>query len=259
MTPSYWSRHLRGTVRFSRGLERLMKEDNVIFIEVGPGRALSTMVNRHEAKKTGHAGVTLMRHPGEDSPDDLFLLNGVGQLWLYGIDIHWPNLYPEEKISRISLPGYPFEKKRFWLDESLFVKAVNMLTGFNVTPAAQAWVPGAANECAAPGETGPSPGLLLQEFEPPRNEFEKKIALIWQEVLGFEQVGIYHNFFDLNGDSLSATQVISRVRDTFQVEVPLKDFFAEATVAQLGQKVKTLLVERIKNLSPEEKKKMAGG
>jgi len=253
--PAYWSRHLRGTVRFSRGLDVLLKEEGAVFIEVGPGRALSTMVNRHEAKKDGQAAVTLLRHPGQDVPDDRFLLNGIGQLWLHGVDIHWPGLYPGEEISRISLPGYPFEKKRFWLDDGLFKKAVKMLTAFNVSPRAQA---GDGEKYAVPFETGPSTGFILEEFQAPRNEFEKKIAGIWEEVLGFEQVGIFHNFFDLNGDSLSATQVISRVKDTFGVDVPLKDFFVEPTVARLAQVVKTLLVEKIKNLSPEEKKKLAG-
>lgn len=77
------------------------------------------------------------------------------------------------------------------------------------------------------------------------------ITRIWQEVLGFEQVGIYHNFFDLNGDFLSAAQVIARVKDIFHVDIPLKNFFTEPTVAQLAQKIKTLLVEKIKNLSPD--------
>jgi acyl carrier protein len=113
------------------------------------------------------------------------------------------------------------------------------------------------SESAVSG-TDPGAGFIPEEVRLPRDEFEKKIALIWQEVLGFDRVGIYHNFFNLNGDSLSATQVIARVKNTFQVEVPLKDFFVEPTVAQLAQKVKTLLVEKIKNLSPEAKKKLSG-
>jgi phthiocerol/phenolphthiocerol synthesis type-I polyketide synthase E len=261
--PVYWSRHLRRTVRFSHGLDVLMREDKAIFVEVGPGRTLTTMVKGHEARKTAHSAVTLMRHPEENIPDDLFLLNGIGQLWLSGADIRWSDLYTGEKVSRISLPGYPFEKVRCMLDKSLLKKAAAVLAVLADSPQEQepdaANTFNAASECSSPAESGPLNGFIPQQVQSPRNEFEKKIAIIWQEVLGFEQVGIYNNFFDLNGDSLSATQVISRVKDTFKVDVPLKVFFAEPTVAQLASMVKTLLVEKIKNLSPEEKKKLAGG
>lgn len=270
LEPGYWSRHLRGTVRFSQGLDVLLKEEHVIFIEVGAGRTLSTMVNRqeaNEAQKAGHFTAALMRHPQENIPDESVLLNSIGQLWLYGVDIHWPALYPGENLKRISLPGYPFEKVRCRLDESLFKKAMTLMATLTVSPAGeQTWEPDLPVMPGTPGEsesaisagTDPGAGFIREQVQVPRDEFEKKIALIWQEVLGFDQVGIYDNFFNLNGDSLSATQVVARVKNTFQVEVPLKDFFAEPTVAQLAQKVKTLLVEKIKNLSPEAKKKLAG-
>ncbi|MCU0286012.1 MAG: acyltransferase domain-containing protein, partial [Acidobacteria bacterium] len=261
MDPAYWSRHLRGTVQFSRGLELLMKEDSSIFIEIGPGRSLSTMVNRHEAKKAGHIVVALMRHPHENIPDDYTLLNAIGQLWLYGVDIHWPNLYPKGKVTRITLPGYPFEKINFRVDDGLLKNVLKMITSFNVTnvnPPAPQEAQAFASEIAPPRNRTVI-GVMAEEFQAPRNEFEKKIVLMWQEVLGFDKISIHHNFFNLNGDSLSATQIISRVKDAFQVEVPLKDFFAEPTVAQLAQKVKLLLVEKIKNLSPAEKQKIVRG
>ncbi|MCX6581803.1 MAG: amino acid adenylation domain-containing protein [Candidatus Aminicenantes bacterium] len=278
--PRYWGEHICSPVRFSDGLNELLKKDATVFIEIGPGRVLSNIIlhqmqqgNEPVGRGRGPKIINIIKHQQEKIDDDYFLLSRLGKLWLYGVEIHWPGLYPEEKISRISLPGYPFEKVRCWLDDSLFKKAAAMLATLAVTPPGQAWdadapdapdalnalnAPNAANECVIPGETGPLTGFILDEVQSPRNEFEKKIAQFWQEVLGFEQVGIYHTFFDLNGDSLSATQVIARVRDAFQVEVPLKDFFAEPTVAQLAQRVKTLLVEKIKNLSPEEKKKLAG-
>ncbi len=250
LNPSYWSRHLRHTVQFSAGLDVLLKEENVIFIEVGPGRTLTTMLNHHDAKKPAHVSVNLMRHPRENVPDDLFFLQGIGQLWLYGLNLHWSQLFSGETIKRISLPGYPFEKTRYWLDESVFQKALDMLPTLAVTPPIPETEEKETSEMSA--------GVILEEYQPPRNEFEKKITRLWQEVLGFEQIGIYHNFFHLNGDSLTATQVISRIKELFMVEVPLKDFFAEPTIASLAQRVKALLVDRIKNLSPAEKKKLAG-
>jgi NAD(P)-dependent dehydrogenase (short-subunit alcohol dehydrogenase family)/acyl carrier protein len=69
----------------------------------------------------------------------------------------------------------------------------------------------------------------------PRNEIEQSIADIWQELIGIEKVGIYDNFFELGGHSLLAVQTISRLRETFQVELPLRTLLFEApTVAEIA-------------------------
>ena len=67
----------------------------------------------------------------------------------------------------------------------------------------------------------------------PRTEVEEVLCGIWAEVLGLERVGIHDNFFDLGGHSLLATQVIARVRDVFQTELPLQRIFERPTVAGL--------------------------
>jgi acyl carrier protein len=63
---------------------------------------------------------------------------------------------------------------------------------------------------------------------------EHTLAAIWAEVLGLEQVGIHDNFFALGGHSLLATRVIARMREQFQVELPVHTLFEEPTVAHLA-------------------------
>ena len=72
-------------------------------------------------------------------------------------------------------------------------------------------------------------------FVAPRNETEEKVARIWQAVLNAEKVGINDNFFHLGGHSLLALQVISRLRDAFQTELPLRRIFETPTVAGLAE------------------------
>ncbi len=74
----------------------------------------------------------------------------------------------------------------------------------------------------------------------PRTEAERQLVAIWREVLGREGVGIDDNFFELGGHSLVATQVISRVRQWFQIELPLRILFATPTVAQLAEHLKEI-------------------
>ena len=72
---------------------------------------------------------------------------------------------------------------------------------------------------------------LESEYVAPRDETEQEIANIWQELLGLEQVGIYDDFFELGGHSLLATRVVSRIRQSFAVSIPLRSLFDASTVA----------------------------
>ncbi|MCI0485175.1 MAG: amino acid adenylation domain-containing protein [Blastocatellia bacterium] len=114
----------------------------------------------------------------------------------------------------------------------------------------------------------PKPGQMRtgreDAYVPPRSAVEEVLAEIWSKVLGVERVGVYDSFFDLGGHSLLATQIISRVRDYFQVEVPLSAVFESPTVAGLALAVTQqqfeleesgnadLLLEELESLSDEE-------
>jgi amino acid adenylation domain-containing protein/non-ribosomal peptide synthase protein (TIGR01720 family) len=74
----------------------------------------------------------------------------------------------------------------------------------------------------------------------PRNDFERAIAAAWQEVLKLPRVGANDSFFELGGSSLVATQVISRVREAFAVELPLRTLFEARTLAGLAERVEAL-------------------
>ncbi len=75
---------------------------------------------------------------------------------------------------------------------------------------------------------------LRRDFVPPRTPAEEVLAGIWAEVLGLEQVSIHDNFFGLGGHSLLVTQVISRARAAFEVDLPLRSIFESPTVAGLA-------------------------
>ncbi len=88
----------------------------------------------------------------------------------------------------------------------------------------------------------PAPDQRMAEppSAPPRTSTEKRLLSIWSEVLGLEGIGIHDNFFELGGHSLNATQVQSRVEQTFATRLPLRRLFEHPTVAQLANVVAEL-------------------
>ena len=83
---------------------------------------------------------------------------------------------------------------------------------------------------------------LATAYQAPRNPVEEMLANIWAQVLGVERVGVYDNFFELGGHSLRATQLVSRVREAFKIEVPVRSLFDAPTVSGLAVVVNQLLV-----------------
>jgi NAD(P)-dependent dehydrogenase (short-subunit alcohol dehydrogenase family)/acyl carrier protein len=68
----------------------------------------------------------------------------------------------------------------------------------------------------------------------PRTETERQIVDIWRDVLAIQRPGIHDGFFQLGGNSLTATQVLSRVRQAFQVRLEMRDLFEHATISELA-------------------------
>jgi amino acid adenylation domain-containing protein len=114
---NYWARQLRETVRFSEGLEKLLSLEKAIYIEVGPGNALSKFANFHSKKTNHHIIMNLVRHPMENVSDIYYLLNKIGRLWIHGKRMNWDSFYSNEKRHRIFLPPYPFDRQYYWIEK----------------------------------------------------------------------------------------------------------------------------------------------
>ncbi|MEH2133322.1 MAG: amino acid adenylation domain-containing protein [Nostoc sp.] len=91
---------------------------------------------------------------------------------------------------------------------------------------------------------------LLEKYVAPRNPIEEILSLIWQQVLKVELVGRHDNFFELGGHSLLATQLISRVRSSLKVELPLRSLFAAPTIAELSYNIQRLQLQDLELAAP---------
>ena len=107
----------------------------------------------------------------------------------------------------------------------------------------------------APDQNRPD---LEKVYAAPRTTTEEALAEIWSEVLGLNKVGIHDNFFELGGHSLLVTQVLTRVREAFRVELSFRRFFEAPAITELAAAIEDLLVREIRELSDEEAERLAG-
>jgi acyl carrier protein len=72
-------------------------------------------------------------------------------------------------------------------------------------------------------------------YTAPKGEIERRIASVWQRVLGIEQVGVHDNFFELGGTSLNGIELVSELKKEFKIDIPVVSIFEATTVAELAK------------------------
>ncbi len=107
--PRYWAEQVQHPVHFAAGIKKLITDTEAVLLEVGPGRALTALVQPHTA-------VTTLRHPQEEIADSKFLLMTQARLWLNGISLDWTMGHTDEQRRKVPLPGYPFARTRHWIE-----------------------------------------------------------------------------------------------------------------------------------------------
>jgi acyl transferase domain-containing protein len=114
--PLYWFRHLRQPVRFTTGVQELLQQPGRIFLEIGPGHSLGALVKRHFIEPGQCPVLSSLPRNSEAQPEMASMLCALGQLWLAGARVDWSSLSAGAQRRRVSLPTYPFERERHWLE-----------------------------------------------------------------------------------------------------------------------------------------------
>ena len=132
----------------------------------------------------------------DNQAEKIQLLTTLGQLWANNVSVDWDNFYSSEKRYRLPLPTYPFERQRYWIDVTRplpqAISSPEKIAKGTLSPATVA-------------NTNISKTDIKREFTP----FEQKIAQIWTQCLGISNLSVDTDFFEVGGDSLLATQLIT--------------------------------------------------
>ncbi len=113
--PDYWVQHLRGTVHFADCITTLSATPNRIYLEVGPGKALSSLTRQH-GQVPGQQVLSSLRHPQDDTPDDVYHMGTLGRLWALGAVFDWDQIWGEARRNRVPLPTYQFQRQSYFIE-----------------------------------------------------------------------------------------------------------------------------------------------
>ena len=144
---------------------------------------------------------------------------------------------------RIPLPTYPFERQRYWIEAKQHRYESGQLELL---------------ETPQPNKSGQNTSVLLHprshllnDYVAPSSEIERSLASVWQDLLGIDQVGIHDNFFEMGGNSLASIQLVNRLRQVFQVPIPLDYPFKAPILADLATVIEEMFLEKLEALSEE--------
>ena len=113
-SPDYWTQHLRGSVMFADCVAHLAEHKDRIWIEVGPGRALSSLVKMGGLVPTQQV-LAALRHPQEQIADDVYHMGLLGRIWALGGAFDWAQIWGEARRNRVPLPTYAFDRREYFI------------------------------------------------------------------------------------------------------------------------------------------------
>ena len=116
MDPMYWVRHLRSTVEFAKGMARLTQDPHRVYIEVGPGKTLSTLTKAQGTVKPDQV-INSLPHADEVCDDALYLLGAMARARVAGLAVETDVLCGSDGPRRhVQLPPYPFQHRRYFIE-----------------------------------------------------------------------------------------------------------------------------------------------
>ncbi|WP_394839104.1 FkbM family methyltransferase [Pendulispora rubella] len=189
LDPAYWAAHLCSPVRFREGLHTLAERPERVFLEVGPGQSLSSIVllDPGIGARPDRLIVASMRHAYDPQSDTVALFKAVSRLWV-----------ENAALDAAALPAQPLADH--------------------------------ASDAETHGTT-PSTPTAEAELE---TRTERDLAAIWSQLLPGHKIGPTTSFFELGGNSLTATRLINRIQRSFRVSFPLRRIYEAGTLRAMA-------------------------
>ncbi len=234
-SPTYWATQSIEPVRFHRAMQTLIAKKPGIFLEVGAGNTLAAL-----AKQAGATMVyTSLPGSGSETQDTAAIQAALGSLWTTGVNIDWSLYYQHEQRRRQSLPTYPFQRSRHWVEITQKTDLVTELHDGKVTESHRTAVREAMFH-APPTEQQPAPGIgpimttncstfSAAVISNRTNKISEDLRAMFEELSGVNLLGERQSesFLELGFDSLFLTQVSQQVQRTWSVKVTFRQMLEQ--------------------------------
>ncbi|MFZ5988789.1 MAG: HAD-IIIC family phosphatase [Bacillota bacterium] len=142
------------------------------------------------------------------------------KVYISGADLEWEKLYIGDKRKRVPIPVYPFERVRCWLEVNNKVKRRKIVEEI-----------GLEEDVRSIRLTGKESGNYPQT--------EVKVAQVWAEIMGFEEIDVNGNFYELGGDSIIAMRIVNSVDRLFNVKVDITEIMRFPTIREFSHVLET--------------------
>jgi amino acid adenylation domain-containing protein len=239
---NYWTRHLRQPVRFALAIERLLAREDTVLLEVGPGRVLVTLARQNLARNARKTVLSSLFDTSvgavTSTADTEAMLEALGGLWMEGASPDWRQLQATSKRQRVSLPPYPFERKRFWFGDAVANTSSSARTGEIDPPIDEMPTQGSLPSNLAGSIPAPAPReiVLMNESvaaarpRPDTRPDARKETIrtllvgIFEELSGLDIAGEDPgaSFLEIGFDSLFLTQVTQSLQSKFGLKITFR-------------------------------------
>ncbi|NRQ55275.1 beta-ketoacyl synthase N-terminal-like domain-containing protein [Brevibacillus sp. HD1.4A] len=246
-------------------LPALAQVKKPVFLEVGPG---NKQLERLAASEQFHSAPLLSSLPASTESESACktLLGSLGRLWLYKASINWKNVHAPQHPRRLPLPTYAFDRQYYWIERSFAAPVDTSGSEKRLSPSALLIKQGeqfirdgqasytlnalqmrqleellASFSTDSPAEKLAPLASASAPAQPPRQQRQEDMAAwlctILEELLGKKPIGVHDDFFDLGGDSVTAIQFASRLKEQ-QIEIASDLLFDYSTMEELAKQIR---------------------
>ncbi|MEM6278438.1 MAG: amino acid adenylation domain-containing protein [Verrucomicrobiota bacterium] len=232
--PRYWAAHLRKPVRFYDAIATLWDDPSLGFLEVGPGNTLATLASQNPEKKAATVSFSSLPHPAREESSHQHILHTAANLWSHGWNTDWATMERRGKAKRrrVSLPTYPFQRERYWVEPPADEQSKP-----DSAPPAEATTPPAAEETETTQE----------------RDSKSELQEIFAELSGLDaaDLDVKATFLELGLDSLLLTQASRELQEAFGLKITLRELIDQfSTIEALAEHLQANAASKPEKVAP---------
>jgi amino acid adenylation domain-containing protein len=252
MSPDYWARHAREPVRFATAVQTVSAEGTPLLLEVGPGNTLCLLASQN-VRTLARAIVASLPDANQPSRDDETLLLAAGKLWTHGAAMDWSAIAVAPG-RRVPLPGYAFERKRYWIDPPAKMSRIEQAQPTAVPVQELANTSATKSEINEQTMNAVTPNISgAASVQAQLSMIGAAIGEILENISGESVEGAAPSmtFLEMGFDSLLLSQVAQQLQARFKVKVAFRQLLGDlSTITALSRFIADQLPPPALTLAP---------